>query len=390
MGRPEEPAVTGDERVRSYDHAFRRASEGSGSIYGEMAPLVLAAHERRQALLDGLSVGDLSTGTVVDFGVGSWGFACIYPRLQHCAFAIGIDISHEAIEASRRISETGTFPYGRSFRYLTSRGDDLQLESESIDLLFAGEAIEHVDHPEAFVNEVYRVLKPGGQFVLTTPNADAYLYRQSREVFCVSPEHVGLMGYEELLQLVASGFEVLQASGFNLSLHYSLDPLVSDATFAREWARLFESTPALATGLVLHLRKRPGQLPVRYRHEYIHHTSPSVSYQGRWERADLHEALTGRLGSHAGRSTCSFPVSGDGVILQFWIHDWSGEAVIELDGEERARVDLYSALGGFRTVQLRGLGPGEHRVTIRATGRRSPRSQSDQVIFHQAIAYRQA
>ncbi|MGH9161086.1 MAG: class I SAM-dependent methyltransferase [Vicinamibacteraceae bacterium] len=379
-----------DERVRSYDNAFRRAARGTRSIYGapaSMPPIAQAAHERRMALLDALPIGDLAGRTVVDFGVGSWGFACVYPKLQHCGLAIGIDISHEAIAESQRASEAGAFPYGKSFRYLTSRGEALDLESASVDLLFAGESIEHVDHPEGFLDEVYRVLKPAGQFVLTTPNADAYLSARAGEVCTIGPEHIGLMGYGELRELLEPRFEVLRAHGYNVTLHHTLDHLIDDLAFARRWAGLFEEAPHLASGVVLLLRRHEGHAPRQYRYQHIHHDSPAVRYKGAWERAPLHQELTGRLGSASGRSACELTASGDGVILQFWAHDWSGEALVSVDGDVRARVGLYSPLGGFRVVHLRGLGEGEHRVEIRAGDNVDPRSHGDQVVWHQAITY---
>lgn len=37
------------------------------------------------------------------------------------------------------------------------------------DIVWAGEVIEHIPHTDTFVNEVNRVLKMGGYFILTTP-----------------------------------------------------------------------------------------------------------------------------------------------------------------------------------------------------------------------------
>jgi SAM-dependent methyltransferase len=34
------------------------------------------------------------------------------------------------------------------------------------------EVLEHVEHDDAFLREVYRVLRPGGAFYMTTPNGD--------------------------------------------------------------------------------------------------------------------------------------------------------------------------------------------------------------------------
>jgi hypothetical protein len=130
-------ALMKDELVLSYEAGFRDAIAQHGSIYGsmdEMPAIVQAAHERRIELLSNLPIGDISDKICVDYGVGSWGFACIYPRLQACAYAIGIDISQEAIKESTAISAQGQFPYGTNYAYLTSRGDDIRLRDQSIDI----------------------------------------------------------------------------------------------------------------------------------------------------------------------------------------------------------------------------------------------------------------
>lgn len=46
------------------------------------------------------------------------------------------------------------------------------LPGESFDLAVSVEVLEHVQDDEKFVSEVCRVLKPGGRFIMTTPNGD--------------------------------------------------------------------------------------------------------------------------------------------------------------------------------------------------------------------------
>jgi len=46
------------------------------------------------------------------------------------------------------------------------------LPDNSFDICSAVEVLEHVEEDQKFVNEVYRVLKPGGYFYMTTPNGD--------------------------------------------------------------------------------------------------------------------------------------------------------------------------------------------------------------------------
>jgi len=50
----------------------------------------------------------------------------------------------------------------------------LPFDDNSFDLVFAGELIEHVLSPDELLQEVQRVLKPNGLFVLTTPNLAAW------------------------------------------------------------------------------------------------------------------------------------------------------------------------------------------------------------------------
>ncbi|MGB7208330.1 MAG: class I SAM-dependent methyltransferase [Pyrinomonadaceae bacterium] len=46
------------------------------------------------------------------------------------------------------------------------------IPGESFDLAVSVEVLEHVQDDEKFVSEVCRVLKPGGRFIMTTPNGD--------------------------------------------------------------------------------------------------------------------------------------------------------------------------------------------------------------------------
>ncbi len=47
---------------------------------------------------------------------------------------------------------------------------ELPFDDESFDVVIAVEVMEHVHDHQLFFREVYRILKPGGQFFYTTPN----------------------------------------------------------------------------------------------------------------------------------------------------------------------------------------------------------------------------
>ena len=56
---------------------------------------------------------------------------------------------------------------------ITKRGDitnSLPYKDNTFDFVFAGEIIEHLIDVKSFLNEINRILKPGGYVVITTPN----------------------------------------------------------------------------------------------------------------------------------------------------------------------------------------------------------------------------
>ncbi len=84
-------------------------------------------------------------------------------ELQH-RMHLGINDEIAQVTAGRR-SNVETIVYDD----MTRSG----LEDATFDLVVAVEVLEHVERDEDFVANVYRVLRPGGQFLMTTPNGDS-------------------------------------------------------------------------------------------------------------------------------------------------------------------------------------------------------------------------
>jgi SAM-dependent methyltransferase len=74
-----------------------------------------------------------------------------------------------------------------------------KLPSESFDCVVAVEVLEHVEEDALFVREVHRVLKPGGIFLMTTPNGDS--------VKNTNPDHKRHYRREQLMSLLSFVFE---------------------------------------------------------------------------------------------------------------------------------------------------------------------------------------
>ncbi|MBN1618310.1 class I SAM-dependent methyltransferase [Candidatus Dojkabacteria bacterium] len=78
----------------------------------------------------------------------------------------GVDISENAIRLAKE-----------SFGDLYEVADVLKLSetsSKKYDVIIATELIEHLEHPDAFMNAFQKMLNPGGRLILTTPNKSLF------------------------------------------------------------------------------------------------------------------------------------------------------------------------------------------------------------------------
>jgi len=373
------------DEIKAYYDALFKQSEVTGSIYEPMTPLLEAAHIHRMAVLDALPIGSLETKTVVDFGTGSWGFGCIYPRLHACKLAIGMDISAEAVRISELVSQKGDFAYGKRYKYYVSDGLSIPLADASVDLLFTGECIEHVENTDAFLDEIYRVLSPGGILILTTPNPKPVLFRALGDSYAVGPEHIALMTYGELTSYLQPRFEISAAKGYNSSVHTLIDSNVNDVELAKRWACAYEDSPEDACGFIIMARKKDGWSPRKYTRTTYFCSDETIQREGEWKLVNLHHTLKGVQGK-AG-SGLSITFTGETLVCLLWVHEWSGKVDVSVDGACQT-IDLFEHVGGFRRIVLNNLDlASQHLVTIRPTGQKNSRSFDDQVIFFSAAAY---
>lgn len=354
-------------------------ADNSGELYAPLAGMDLCAHHRRMAILDVIDLPDIENATVVDYGVGSWGFASIFPNLKACREAIGFDISEVAIARSKALSDNDPQLAGKT-RYLVSVGYELDLPDDSVDIFFCGECIEHVEDTPAFLTEIYRVMKPGALAIFTTPNATPWAYRQLDLRWCVGLEHVALLTFEEFRDSLAEFFEPVAYYGFNQSVLPGVDDKLPDA-MAQVWAGTCLHSPQDATSLIGVVRKpadagpRPVQLVtlVGWR---------DIELTGKVEAASLSGPTDG--GKLIGDSSFCVPVPSGMTRCNiiFWAHDWSGFAKITC-GDTEVTENLYSHAGGCHRVVLNDLsGP---NIVISPTGEKDARSMDSQVILFRVV-----
>jgi len=106
---------------------------------------------------------------VLDAGCGT-GYGT-YELSQSAKKVIGIDISDEAIDFCRN-------NYSRqNIEFLEMDIKNMNFEKDTFDCVVSFEALEHIEGQERFLAEVKRVLRPGGIFIISTPDRDNYCRR---------------------------------------------------------------------------------------------------------------------------------------------------------------------------------------------------------------------
>ena len=163
------------------------------------------------------------SGNLVDIGCSTG---------QFLGLAKGAGFACGGIEFSRESADYVTAQTGLP----VERGSihDSQLAAESCDVLTMFDVIEHVTDPLSDLAAAYRLLRPGGWLVLSTPNIDGLFPKASYTLANVlnywphpeAPHHLYQFSVKTLSALVEkAGFEVGLVEHCNIDLAYSFGTL---------------------------------------------------------------------------------------------------------------------------------------------------------------------
>jgi len=137
--------------------AFDYESKRWGGARVEARPRSLPGLKLRYCLDDLRSV----RGTCVDVGCGAGAMAKAIKRERPDLSVNGVDVSRSAIATARVDSE------GVEFRISTA--SHLPFDDASVDAATMFDVLEHLEQPETVLEEIARILKPGGLFHLALP-----------------------------------------------------------------------------------------------------------------------------------------------------------------------------------------------------------------------------
>jgi 2-polyprenyl-3-methyl-5-hydroxy-6-metoxy-1,4-benzoquinol methylase len=146
---------------------------------------------RRQARILREMLRDLdSPASIVDIGCGDAAATIFAARINPRHRIVGLDWSAEALRRARSHALTGEYRSALEHRLALIRAEaepaGLPIASGRADVVIMSELIEHLVDPDSVLDEVRRVLKPGGTLLLSTPNLAAW-YNRGLLAFGVQP-----------------------------------------------------------------------------------------------------------------------------------------------------------------------------------------------------------
>ena len=160
-------------------------------------------------------------------------------------------------------------------RGVVSTSNQLPFEDESFDVVFCIYVLEHVDDPEQFVDEIRRILRPGGRFLALTPNRYHYVpaiasltptsfhkwlnKRRGREVEDTFPTVYLLNTRRTVLRQFAQGFECLRLQMIEVAPNYLRfwTPAFLLGVLYERLVNTFESLAAFRVNILCVFRKLP-------------------------------------------------------------------------------------------------------------------------------------
>ncbi len=151
--------------------------------------------------------------------------------LQHLVkqpvLKVGTDINFQALQfLHQRFIEIGN---QQQFLAVMSKAEQLSFRDSYFGGVILSEVVEHLSQPEVLLNEVYRILRPGGWCYLTTPNYRSFwpILEKVVDKLGLAPhmageQHISLFDQKKLINLLKDWHLEIITSFYRLSPLFSM------------------------------------------------------------------------------------------------------------------------------------------------------------------------
>lgn len=129
-------------------------------------------------------------GTILDVGCGSAWVAKNLVSKGYRVISMDISLKNTSTALKRYPSKNHSAVVADAY--------SLPFADNSIDYIIASEIIEHMPIPERFIQSLFRVLKPGGELIVTTPYKEKLIYSLCIHCNKQTPHHAHLHSFDEI------------------------------------------------------------------------------------------------------------------------------------------------------------------------------------------------
>jgi ubiquinone/menaquinone biosynthesis C-methylase UbiE len=176
-------------------------------------------------LLEGSSLG--RTSRVLEVGCGTGNYIIALEQATGCA-GWGIDPSEQMLAKARERIHNAHLKPGEA--------EELEFPAEMFDMVFSVDVIHHVGDREAYFQEAYRVLKPGGKVCTVTDSEDIIRQRQPLSTYFPETVECELQRYPRIADLrrmmIQTGFGQLQEVAVKFTFPSSDIQIYRDKAFS--------------------------------------------------------------------------------------------------------------------------------------------------------------
>ncbi|MCX7973942.1 MAG: methyltransferase domain-containing protein [Candidatus Aminicenantes bacterium] len=146
---------------------------------------------------------------IMDLGTAEGKMLAYLKKAFPSAFCLGVDSSFPLLLYGKKRSSDLSF--------IWAEAENLKfIQDETFDVIIAAAIIEHLVSPSRMLREAYRLLKPKGIIILTTPNP--FWEKIARVLGFIKGEHNYVMFLSQLVDMCRKeNFLILEAYGFMVS-----------------------------------------------------------------------------------------------------------------------------------------------------------------------------
>jgi SAM-dependent methyltransferase len=162
----------------------RNAEGGSQAARHESPPASGAA---KLARFFGSDVWNVLAGKqVLDYGCGN-GSEAVAAALGGAERVFGLDVRGKVLESAARLARTEGVADRCVFLNAVGQRHELDALRGTLDVVYSLDCFEHYPHPEAVLDEVYELLKPGGSLLISFGPPWYHPYGAHMAFFCPLP-----------------------------------------------------------------------------------------------------------------------------------------------------------------------------------------------------------